>query len=364
MNSRERVRLASNHKEPDRVPIHDSLWESTIERWRNEGLSADAKVEDYFGYDMKIFFPDITLQFTYKILDETDEFIIERNAFGEIVKNFKNRSTTPQIIESPIKNRRDWNRLKERLKVNEERGLTPSPLDYSKIISLDEGLKDFDEYSKKDRYMVYSVVVGFDLIQRYLGMERLLIAIVTEPEWVREMFYANAQFVIEMYEHMEEKGYLFDAVYILDDLGYRNSTLFSPNHYKEILFESDKLICDYFHDKDIKVILHSCGCVKALIPYFIEAGIDCLQPLEVKAGMDLIELKLQYGDKIAFMGGIDIRLFSQNDPAMIEEEIKTKFEIAKKNGGYIYHSDHSVPLDVSLSQYEKVLDLVLKYGKY
>ena len=125
-----------------------------------------------------------------------------------------------------------------------------------------------------------------------------------------------------------------------DDLGYRNTSLFSPKLYKELILEAHRLICDYFHNKDIKVFLHSCGCVKELIPYFIEAGIDCLQPLEVKAGMDIIELKKEYGEKLAFMGGIDVRLMSGDNPARIEEEIKTKFEIAKKGGGYIYHSDH------------------------
>lgn len=150
----------------------------------------------------------------------------------------------------------------------------------------------------------------------------------------------------------------------MDDLGYRNASLISPRHYKEIIFNADKLICDYFHDKNMKVFLHSCGCVKELIPYFIEAGIDCLQPLEVKAGMDLIELKKKYGDEMTFMGGIDARLYSNSDPKLIEEEIKTKFEMAKVNGGYIYHSDHSVPNVVSLSQYEKVLQIVRKYGSY
>ncbi|MCS7180258.1 MAG: hypothetical protein NZ891_02775, partial [bacterium] len=96
----------------------------------------------------------------------------------------------------------------------------------------------------------------------------------------------------------------------------------------------------------------------------IEVGLDCLQPLEVKAGMDLIELKEKYGDKIAFMGGIDTRLMSDPDPSKIEEEIKKKFEVAKKNGGYIYHSDHSIPNTVSFQQYCYVIELVKKYGIY
>lgn len=131
-----------------------------------------------------------------------------------------------------------------------------------------------------------------------------------------------------------------------------------------MIFNVDKYICDYFHSRDKKVFLHSCGYVENLIPYFIKAGIDCLQPLEVKAGMDLIKLKKEFGDNIAFMGGIDTRLYSSNDERLIENEIKLKLEEAKQGGEYIYHCDHSIPHNVSFSQYKKVIDLVKKYGRY
>lgn len=64
------------------------------------------------------------------------------------------------------------------------------------------------------------------------------------------------------------------------------------------------------------------------------------------------------------MGGIDVRAMSAEDPAVIEEEIRAKVGFAKQDGGYIYHSDHSVPDDVSFEQYKRVMELVHKYGKY
>ena len=113
------------------------------------------------------------------------------------------------------------------------------------------------------------------------------------------------------------------------------------------------------------IILHSCGRVKEIIPDLIEVGLDCLQPLEVKAGMDLRELKPEFGDKLCFMGGIDVRAMANPDPQAIEEEIKSKIPLAKKNGGYIYHSDHSIPKNVSFKQYKRrVMELVKKYGEY
>jgi uroporphyrinogen decarboxylase len=104
--------------------------------------------------------------------------------------------------------------------------------------------------------------------------------------------------------------------------------------------------------------------VRKLIPQFIEAGYDCLQPLEVKAGMDLVQLKQDYGDRLAFMGGIDVRAMAHPDPAVIEREIRTKIPVAKQGGGYIYHSDHSVPDNVSFAQYQRVIELVHRYGTF
>ena len=101
-----------------------------------------------------------------------------------------------------------------------------------------------------------------------------------------------------------------------------------------------------------------------MIPYFIEDGLTCLQPLEVKAGMDLLELKDKFGSRMAFMGGIDVRAMADTDPLVIENEIRTKIPEAKKGGGYIYHSDHSVPNNVSLEQYCRVMELVGEYGAY
>ena len=100
------------------------------------------------------------------------------------------------------------------------------------------------------------------------------------------------------------------------------------------------------------------------MPGYIKAGFACLQPLEVKAKMDLVQLKRDYGEHLAFMGGIDVRKMAMDDPGPSEEEIRTKITAAKVGGGYVYHSDHSVPDNVSFENYKRVMELVAKYGAY
>ena len=117
-------------------------------------------------------------------------------------------------------------------------------------------------------------------------------------------------------------------------------------------------------ENGLKCILHSCGNVREIVPDMIEAGLDCLQPLEVKAGMDVLEIKKSFHGKLSMMGGIDVRKMALDDPGPIEEEIRTKVGFAKQGGGYIYHSDHSVPDNVSFANYQRVIELVLRYGTY
>jgi uroporphyrinogen decarboxylase len=163
---------------------------------------------------------------------------------------------------------------------------------------------------------------------------------------------------------MWREGFRFDGLWVYNDMGYRNTSLFSPAMYREMILPADRKRNDWCHEHGMQTILHSCGCVKGLIPSLIEAGFDCLQPLEVKAGMDLGELKPAHGDRIAFFGGINTMLMEQDDDALIESEIRTKFAAAMPGGGYLYHSDHSIPKDVSFRKYSFVMDCVRRYGAY
>jgi uroporphyrinogen decarboxylase len=352
MTSRDRILKVFKHQEPDHVPIQDSVWGATIDRWRKEGLPQDVNIDDYFGYEMAFFAADCTPRFPQDVIEENETFIIQRTPYGGIRKNFKDYSTTPEIIDWPIKTKEDWLKIKERLYPDDSR------VDWG-------GLKKWMEYhTGKGRFIVYSGVTGYDLLQNYVKSEDLLVLMITEKEWARDMFMTTAKLVMEMCDIMIKRGYHFDGVLLCNDMGYHKTSLFSPQLYKEEIFPADEMLCDYFHRQGMYVMLHCCGNIKVLIPYLIEAGFDCLQPLEVKAGMDVCELKREYGDKLTLMGGIDVRKMSCEDPAVIEEEIASKFEIVKKGGGYIYHSDHSIPKDVSFEQYKRVIELVKKYGKY
>ena len=383
MTSRERVLMALDHQEPDRVPIQDSVWTATIERWHKEGLSRNVFPAEYFGFELVSFEPDTSPHFPVKIIEENDNYLVATTPFGGMRRNHKDYSTTPEIIDYPCRNKKDWERIKERLVPGPDRvdwegkwlthlSFTSSAEDElhrdsvlkTSRLEWPRGLKGCRKAQRDGRFVCYKAMVGYGKIQSYVASERLLMAIATEPDWVKDMYETDARLVIQMHEIMKEGGFQFDGVWLSCDLGYRNGLLFSPHHFEEQLRPTFQNLFDYFNGEKLPVILHSCGCVKELIPFFIEDGLTCLHPLEVKAGMDLIELKKDFGDRLALMGGIDVRAMADPDLSIIEEEIKEKIPYAKKGGGYIYHSDHSVSNDVSLLQYQRVLELVAEWGRY
>ena len=116
-----------------------------------------------------------------------------------------------------------------------------------------------------------------------------------------------------------------------------------------------KRAIEWAHAKGIVAHLHSCGNINAFVPELVEIGLDGLNPLEVKAGMDPVHLKKTYGDKLLLHGGLNAMLWDHTD--QIEAEIRRLLPILKRSGGYIFQEDHSIPDNVSLGDFQRILKL-------
>jgi uroporphyrinogen decarboxylase len=189
-------------------------------------------------------------------------------------------------------------------------------------------------------------------------------AMLEDPEWIHDMFDSIVEMLILNYEYVFEKAGLPDGIWIAADMGFRDHPFVSLDTYRECVLPHHKRYISFFKSHGLPVLMHSCGFIEPLVPGMIEAGIDMLQAMEVKAGVDLRRLKPLYGDKIGFCGNVDIRTWETNDRAKVEEEIRAKVLCGKEGGGYIFHSDHSVPESVRLDTYRFALECALKYGTY
>jgi uroporphyrinogen decarboxylase len=124
-----------------------------------------------------------------------------------------------------------------------------------------------------------------------------------------------------------------------------------------------KAMIDLFHRHGLPVIYHGCGNVRAILPDFIDMGLDAYNPLEAKADLDAVELRRTHGHKLAFCGNSNMQVWEEGDPAKIRREVLRKLNAAK-GGGLIFQSDHSVTGSVSGKTYDYIVKLVREYGAY
>jgi len=195
-----------------------------------------------------------------------------------------------------------------------------------------------------------------------VGTERLLLALAEQPEWCVDIFNHYLDVDLALLQMVWDAGYHFDSVIWPDDMGYKHSQFFSVKMYRELLKPVHKRAADWAHAKGVKVHIHSCGDVNPFIPELIDIGVDALNPLEVKAGMDPLHLKRTYGKQLVLHGGINAVLW--DDLAAIEAEMRKVLPRMKEGGGYIFSSDHSIPQSVSLRGFRRIVALAKELGQY
>ncbi len=360
LTSRERIGNILRRKPVDRVGLNGSPWGETITRWREEGhLGENESLHDHFNYDYSQGgWPNCSADPEYKeqIIEETDEWRLARNANGAHLKWWKHKAGTPEHVFFEVQDRSGW-----------EEQIRPKLLDDSglrKRFNVEGYKSGLEGAHAKDIFFFLNGVNVFECIHPVCGHENMLIGMALDPDWVRDMCNVYADLIIKSYEILISEGGVPDGVFFYEDMGFKAKPFMSPKMYKEIIWPAHKKTFDYAHSLGLPVIVHSCGFVEALIPGLIEAGMDCLEAMEVKAGMDLLKLKKQFGDRISFMGGMDIRTMASNDYKAIEAELKKKLPMAMEGGGYILHSDHSIPQQVEYETYKHFVEFGLEMGTY
>ena len=337
-------------------------WEATLERWHREGLpklgsgddiigpghpigspswsgeifKMESDVQDYFGldegwtaapYDYWLF-----PKYKKHVFYEDDTYIEYRGPDGIRQRTYKDNSSMPMFLEYPIKNRKDWEKLKEeRLNID----------------SIDKRFKtgedEFIKWSKK-RTKVLSLFddpVGFfGSLRQLIGEKNLFILYYDDPELIRDILEHLCRLWILMAEKLTSK-IEFDTAVFWEDMAGRQGSLISPSTFREFMMPQYKKLIGFLKTKGIKLFnVDSDGNVDGLIPLFIESGITSMYPFEQQAGNDLIGIRKKYPE-LGIIGGIDKNIFTKGKKDIDMELEKTSYLI--KKGGYIPYIDHMVP---------------------
>jgi len=357
MTGKERISRILKHQRTDRIGLYEHFWQDTQKEYVLKGkINESESLEEHFGLDIVLcwaFNMVADQDFINEEVSEDDDTVTMKDGNGAFLRRHKHHDTTPEHVDFTVKEREDWEKIKPKLLQAPERRINFEAYRSAK-----------NEAHAAGRFFAWSGVNVFECIHPVCGHENLLAGMALDPEWVIEMSETYADLTVKLQEMLFEKEGYPDGIWYYEDLGFKERPFMSPNMYNDIIFPSHKYTIDYAHKKRLPVIMHSCGFVEPLLPGMIKAGIDCLQVIEIKAGMDLLRIHRQYGEKIALMGGIDVRTLYTNDKKIIDKELKSKIPIVKQGFGYVAHSDHSIPKTVEYETLRYYMDRVMELGTY
>lgn len=341
MTHKERF-LAALHREPvDALAYGDGLWGETKRRYVSEKhMREDEDPVEHFDMSWRNagwLNSMADLDFVEQVIEETDDTRLTLNGNGARLRVWKNRSGTPEHVDFTVKERRDWEML-----------IKP------RLLTLDPRRIPFESYrdtrskaASENRVFCWAGVAPFEQMHPVCGHEYMLMGMALDPDWVKDMVQTYADFTIRHMEKLFAQEGLPDAFWFYEDMGFKEKPFMSPAMYEDIVMPGHARLFDYAHTHGRKVVVHSCGFVEPLVPGLVRAGMDCLQAMEVKAGMDMARIAACFGDQIAFCGNIDIRVIASNDRDAIEAELQRRVgPVLRGGGGYILHSDHSIPPEV------------------
>ena len=341
MTPAERFLATMRYQPVDRPVLHEwGPWPSALERWQREALGEGNQPPQFAECDPR---PtagiDLWFQppFEHEVISEDEHSRVERIDRGIVQRTWKTGAETsmPEFVEHPVKTRADWDELKQRLGP-ESPGRFPA---------------DWEERSRQWRGSGTVVIFQgprspslFGFVRELVGAERALHAMIDEPDMVHEMMDAITELTLAILQKVLPQG-VITALFFWEDMCYKAGPLISPAMFREFMVPRYKRMTDYARSQGIDVIMvDSDGNVEQLLPLWLEAGVNGVYPMEVAAGMDVVDLRKRYGRDLLMTGGIDKRVLAWGKEA-IDEELERKIPLAHE-GGYIPTIDHSIPFDV------------------
>lgn len=337
MTGEERIIRTLQLRQADRVPH----FEWYIDRKVINAISAGS---DYvkFCYEMDIDAICIDCDFEKKFLDNG----LIQDEWGMIKKDTGESHAFP--IDGPIRTLKDAQDY-----------VPPDPLKPGRYDSIEKAVK---EHSGKKALVLHLNDV-FSIPSRMMPFDTFLIKVLEEPETIKALIKMSVDINLEMARQAVKRG--IKIVYTGDDYAYNSGPVISPRLFRDIFYPELKRVVTGYKELGLLVIKHTDGDIMPIIDMIIGSGFDCLDPIDPIAGMNLKQIKSDYGSRICLKGNVDCSttLSFKNEEEVIEET-KACLDKAMAGGGYILSSSNSIHSAVKPANYLAMLDTLKKYGKY
>ena len=362
-----RLRAALSHQEADRVPVSDFFWTGFVSRCKGK-WGEDFDPYRHFDLDYVVVNPNMDPRIQpFEVVAQDGEDIVVRTGFGATIR---------RSGDKPMP-------YYEAFSVNQPQAMADfgfdSPDDRRRffeggddqINGVGDALaRDLPPWSERVTGYVHdlpvfgSVCEPFEYLWRIVGSENALLWMASAPKELGGFVDRIGEFLLALAEAEIAAGDgRLAGMYIWGDVAYRNAMLFNPDRWRELFKPHVRALAALCHRHGLMVIYHGCGNARAILGDLAEIGVDGFNPVEAKAGLDVVELKHTYAGKLAFVGNLDIRVLEGGDPEAIKREVLYKLRAAR-GGGWVCQSDHSVSSGVAPESYEFALDTLRQFGRY
>ena len=365
----DRMNKTLRHEEADRVPVSDFFWGSFLSRWREElGLSPDIDIYRYYDLDWMVSIPNMDPHIKqFEILEETEEEVVVRTGFEAVIRK-KFQDPMPAYLSFDTDTIEKVEAFQFDDPWDERRYLIGGDNQLAGVgDSFIRNLPPWIETVKNlyQDFPVYgSVCEGHECLWRIVGLDNVLLWIGLYPEQLGKFIDRIHKFNLGITEaQIKAADGLLDGMVIWGDVAYRRDLLFSPEYWRKHFKPGVRALVELCHRYGLPVIYHGCGNVNKIFEDFIEIGVEAYNPLEAKAGFDVVDLRRRYGHQIGFCGNMDVMKWADAPMDELKKIVLTKLNAAK-GGGFIFQSDHSVPNSVSGERYDYVVRLLHDCGTY
>jgi len=408
MNSRERVRLAISHEEPDRVPldlggsrvtgIHVDEY-CILARW----LGIDVLPPKVYDPWQMLARPDVLLLKCLKsdviVLENYSEAFGLRNDNWKLWKTFAGNDVLISGDYEPVADERGYLHIQDKngknIAMMPKGGLyydnEVSTAMTKEIVMMDPELWKqsialyTDEELRRMEMMGKALFENTDFsicgtfLKGGLGTNALfaghticdwLCVLATEKEYAKEILQATAERAVQnLTLYLHAVGRYIDTILLSGtDYGTQTGELFNPEVFSELHVPNYRMMTDYIHKNSaVKVMMHSCGSIYRLIPHIIDAGIDILNPVHVSTkNMEPQKLKDEFRDKLVFWGGgVDTQtVLPYGSAEEVAAQCRERIKIFAPGGGFVFTPVHNLQYGVPPENVEAMIRAVLQYGNY
>lgn len=341
MTSKERVRAAIAHQETDRVPSTMQCVETAWEKLKAHfGVETIDEVQDIMEIDTRIMdLPPYIGPEHPPIVNEQGETEYTHPFGGyRYINKWNGVEYNWHMVYYPLEHIETWEDFEAY-----DNWPNPDHFDYDAVARF------CDQHPDK------AIRIGwpgpYQVFTMLYPAEKFYILMMDNPELVKAMLNRYCDSSLAIYERMfQASGDRIDILRCCDDYGSQRGMLFGPDMWDDFFAYNTKRFVELAHKHNCYYLQHSCGAIRDIIPNLIACGVDLIEPIQKVVGMDVDGHKADFGDKLAFQGGVDTQaLLPFGTPEEVKAETERIIRALGKGGGYILAPSQDFEGDVPVA---------------